>query len=269
MLCEPMEAAKRLPADKAPGPDGVHNEVTRVIVETESDVLLGMYYACLWEKAFPEDWKVAWLVLANKGGGKPVTVPSSYRPLCMVNNVTKLLERLILVRFSKAVAANGGLSDSQYGFRPGRGTIQAIREVLEMADAAASGAFQDRDWCLLAVLDVRNAFNSAPWTAIDEAVRQKCMPAYMISILRSYIVGQGGDGERQLNADKDRGPLWGPTRLGSWAGLVELVLRRPADTTPPTESEIDRVCRRRGVYFLFWTYLLLVIIYNEQYDKKN
>lgn len=96
------------------------------------------------------------LVLAYKGEGKPVTAPSSYHPLCMVNNEAKLLERLILVRLNRAMAVNSSLLDSQYGFRPGRGTIKAIREVLDMVDVAASGATRDRDLYLLVALDVRN-----------------------------------------------------------------------------------------------------------------
>lgn len=104
----------------------------------------------------------------------------------MVNNVAKLLERLMLVRLSRAVAANEGLSASQYGFRLDRGTIQAIRKVLDMADSAASGATQNRDLChLLVALDVRNAFNSVLWAAIYKAVRWKHVPAYMILILSS------------------------------------------------------------------------------------
>lgn len=126
-----------------------------------------VFNACLWEGFFPGSWKVARLALVYKEGGKPLASPSSYRPLCMINSAAKLMERLVLSRLSRAVAANGGLSDSQYGFRPGRSTIQAINEVLNMADAAASGPTQDRDLCLLVTLDVRNAFNSVPWAAID------------------------------------------------------------------------------------------------------
>lgn len=61
--------------------------------------LLGVYNACLRERCVPEQWKMVRLVLMYKGNGKPVTVASSYRPLlalCMINNMTKLLGRLLL-----------------------------------------------------------------------------------------------------------------------------------------------------------------------------
>lgn len=134
-----------------------------------------------------------------------MTAPSSYRPLCMLDNISKLLERLLLARLSMAVAANRALSDNQYGFRQGRGTIQAIEEVLSMADAVASGPTQDRDLLLLVTLDVRNAFNTVPWAAIVEAMRLKGVPEYMISMMRSYMTDRAvlvNDGDTQREMEK-------------------------------------------------------------------
>lgn len=108
------------------------------------------------------------LALVHKGGGrgKPVSAPSSYRPLSMLDNISNLLERLLLARLTMAVAANGALSNNQYDFRQGRGTIQTIEEVLSLTGAATSGPTQDRDLLLLVILNVRNAINTAHWTTI-------------------------------------------------------------------------------------------------------
>lgn len=35
---------------------------------------------------------------------KPITSPTSYRQFCMINNVAKLMERLVLYRLNKAIA---------------------------------------------------------------------------------------------------------------------------------------------------------------------
>jgi len=36
-------------------------------------------------------------------------------------------------------------------------------------------------------LDVKNAFNTAPWRTIDEALHRKKVPTYIVRIIRSYL----------------------------------------------------------------------------------
>lgn len=36
-------------------------------------------------------------------------------------------------------------------------------------------------------MDVKNAFNSAPWKLIDEALRRSAVPEYLVKVLRSYM----------------------------------------------------------------------------------
>lgn len=115
----------------------------------------------------------------------------------MLDNVSKLLECRLLVRLSMVVAVNKSLSESQHGFRHGRRAIQAIGEVLSMTDAAVSDPFQHRDLLLLVTLDVCNAFNTVPWVAIDEVVRQKGVPVYVISIYMKNKAVLVSDGDTQ------------------------------------------------------------------------
>lgn len=52
------------------------------------------------------------------------------------------------------------------------------------------GAPRARNLCALVTLDVRNAFNTAPWLRIDRALRKKGVPLYLVRILRSYLLEQ-------------------------------------------------------------------------------
>lgn len=62
------------------------------------------------------------------------------------------------------------VSEKQYGFRRGKSTLDAIRDVINKAEAAALGPTQYRDLCAVIAVDVRNAFNSAPLVYIDAAL---------------------------------------------------------------------------------------------------
>lgn len=56
-------------------------------------LLTGIFNQCLRTGTFPALWKRGRLVLLRKGN-KPEGVPSSYRPLCLLNDVGKMLEAL-------------------------------------------------------------------------------------------------------------------------------------------------------------------------------
>lgn len=180
-------AVLSLKNNKAPGPDGIPSEALKKIYAVNSDILLRMYNACLSDGVFPVQWKRARLVLISKGKGDP-DLPSSYRPLCMLDTAGKLFEKLIRSRLDSAVEAAGGLSPRQYGFRRGRSTIDAIEEVKRAVETAENYNHQSRRVVLLVTLDVRNAFNSARWSDMMEALRNTFrIPAYLLRLVEDYL----------------------------------------------------------------------------------
>ncbi|CAB0042922.1 unnamed protein product [Trichogramma brassicae] len=121
---------------------------------------------------------------------KPAFEPSSYRPLCMLDTVGKLLERIIANRLEAFTEGPAGLTDSQFGFRKGRSTIDAIQKVLSIAKAAISGKRYHRGtkkYCVIVTLDVKNAFNSARLNHILSALEKMGVPPYLRRIIASYF----------------------------------------------------------------------------------
>lgn len=82
-LAEVTASAGRLPTGKAPGPDGVPDTVVREVTLRRPEIIQELFNACLQEGEFPEQWKIAKLVLLRKGE-KPLDQPSSYRPICLL-----------------------------------------------------------------------------------------------------------------------------------------------------------------------------------------
>jgi hypothetical protein len=91
---ELKDAGNDLPRGKAPGPDGVPDEVLREIVMIHPSLLLLTFNECQKSGYFFESWKSAKLVLLRKDV-KPLDQPSSYRPLCLINSTEKLLKARI------------------------------------------------------------------------------------------------------------------------------------------------------------------------------
>lgn len=58
---------------------------------------------------------------------------------------------------------------------------------MEVARFANTGALQKRDFCLLITLDVKNAFNSAPWGTIVGAMERKKVDLHLFQIVMAYF----------------------------------------------------------------------------------
>ncbi|CAI6374145.1 unnamed protein product [Macrosiphum euphorbiae] len=144
---EVARVVSKLPTGKAPGPDLIPYELIKLTFKKFPDVFVDCYNACLLEGTFPTPWKRAKLVLLHKGKGKPKNVPSSYRPISLLDGSGKVLERLLLERLIRHIDSVGALSDLQFGFRRSRSTVDAIQQVLSAAKAAGSGAVQKKE-CL-------------------------------------------------------------------------------------------------------------------------
>jgi len=183
---EIREICKKIPAGKAPGPDGVPDMIVKEVANRKPEILRSTVNSLLKTGLFPVPWKVANLVLLRKGN-KPLENPSSYRPICLLNTVGKLLERIIKGRMESHLSDNDDLSDRQFGFRKGRSTVDAIQRVMDTVTRAGRGPLYNRKLCVVVALDVANAFNSARWGSIIAAVCEKQFPQYLVNILQSYL----------------------------------------------------------------------------------
>ncbi|GBO99081.1 Probable RNA-directed DNA polymerase from transposon X-element [Eumeta japonica] len=186
--------------NKAPGLDGVPNIALKTSIKAASELFLDVYNTCLKEGTFPRKWKQQRLVLLPKGK-KPPEEPSSYRPLCMLDTAGKIFERIIHQRIEAIV--DPLLADNQYGSRRGRSTLDAISLVVNIAKDAIAGTRWKggtKEYCLVAALDIRNAFNSANWVCIMQALRGKNVPEYLCRIVASYFTS------RVLKYDTKNGP---------------------------------------------------------------
>jgi hypothetical protein len=233
---ELRNAANCLSNGKSPGPDGIPIEALKVITRSNPEVLLNMYNHCLKEGVFPKVWKKQRLVLISKKKGDPNS-PTSYRPLCMLDTAGKLFEHLIKPRLTAAIQSAGDLSEKQYGFRKGRSTIGAVKDVVRAFQVAQQGNHYSRKIVLLATLDVRNAFNSARWADMLSALTDVFhIPDYLLRILHSYLskrklIFETTDGlcSKNVTGGAAQGSILGPDLWNiSYDGILQM--KMPDDT---------------------------------------
>lgn len=112
----------------APGPDGIPAKILRKIPAELLESIRELYSHCLREGYFPRAWKTARLVMIPKGEPNKDGIPKA-RPTCLLNNIDKNFERIIMNRLRDAMHDNvfAALSTRQFGFCEGRSTVDALR----------------------------------------------------------------------------------------------------------------------------------------------
>lgn len=225
---ELITIAKALKTKKAPGPDGIPNVAVRTAILTNPELFRITFQRCINDGNFPDIWKRQNLVLLPKPG-KPPGDPSAYRPICLLDTVGKVLERVILNRLTKYTEGEHGLSDMQFGFRRGRSTVDAIRTVVEAMQTAQNQKRRGNRYCGVITLDVKNAFNSASWVAIADALHKLRVPEYLCSIMSSYFQNRtliydtdNGRRSKTITAGVPQGSILGPTL---WNAMYDEVLK--------------------------------------------
>lgn len=109
----------------------------------------------------------------------------SARPICLINETAKIFERIINDRMITWMQTNpdSDLANKQFGFRREKSTVDALMELRGIVEAV----MQNRGVAIAVSIDIKNAFNSVPWSSIRASIRKKKFPSYLVRIVDSYL----------------------------------------------------------------------------------
>lgn len=109
--------------DKAGGVDGINAKVLKKIALYIVNPLTHIFNLCISTSVWPNALKSAEIVPIYKSGNKQL--PTNYRPISLISNIAKILEKSIHNRIYNFFNTEKLLSDRQYGFRKKMGTKDA------------------------------------------------------------------------------------------------------------------------------------------------
>ena len=119
-----------------------------------SHQLSSLYNMSIIEKIFPDILKVARITPVHKSGS--VSVVDNYRPISGLPSISKVFEMLTLDRMMSFKNSHDILSSSQFGFRKGKNTTQAIIKLL----SHIIPAYHNKEYSACFFLDLRKAFDT-------------------------------------------------------------------------------------------------------------
>ena len=151
----------RLDANTAPGIDGVPKEILKEMIGAYPEISLEAFNSFPRERRLFVVWKKQRLFLLRKGK-KTLGDASSYRSICLLDTVEKLLEEMFLQRLQGHIFGENGLSENQFSFRRNRSTVDAIQTVVDIATKERRGI------CI-------------------EAMVRKKVPDYLLRMIDDYL----------------------------------------------------------------------------------
>lgn len=221
---------KKAKANKAPGPDGIKSIFLKRVPEITIKRLTTIYNTYLKAGVFPEVWKRAILVLIPKG--KLDAMAPKTRPICLLNELGKVFEKVIVERINMWMEENpaSSLFSKQYGFRKNTSTCDALFHVQEFIKKNTV----DQQVVIGVSLDINNAFNSLKWSEIRKALREKEFPAYIRRIIGNYLsnrtvefsINNGKTMRKAMTAGVPQGSVLGPVL---WNLTYDWALRTPLE----------------------------------------
>jgi hypothetical protein len=185
--------------------------------------LQSLFTRCLREGVYPRAWGTARLILLSKEG-RPLDSPSAYRPICLLDEVGKLFERIIAARLEAHMMERApGWHDSQFGFRRGGEAGESNDGSHGLPERSGANGLPGRH--------KRLQYHTIPWDGIMEALERFRVPPYLVRLIRSYLndrwiayTGRNGEEKRPVECGVPQGSVLGPIM---WIMTYDSVLQCP------------------------------------------
>ena len=110
--------------NKNGGNDNINANILETLVEHLIDLLTHIYNLCIDKAIWPDAFKSAEVIPIHKS--KERNIATNYRPIKLIANLAKILEKIIHKRITTFINNCDILAENQYGFRKNKSTKDAL-----------------------------------------------------------------------------------------------------------------------------------------------
>jgi hypothetical protein len=177
---EVAKALKRMKPGKALGPDGIPIEVWRSLGDLGVTWLTKLFNKIILSRRMPDEWRRSTLVPIYKNKGD-IQSCNNYRGIKLMSHTMKLWERVIEHRLRMVTT----VSEKQFGFMPGRSTMEAIYLLRRLVERHRS---TKKDLHMI-FIDLEKAYDRVPRDIIWWVLERKGVTRGYIDVVRDMYEG--------------------------------------------------------------------------------
>jgi hypothetical protein len=181
---------RTLNVNKQGGPDNLSARLLRRCASSVAQPLTLLINVSLKVGRLPQAWKIGRVVPVEKSAKISSADPSNYRPICLLNVMSKIMEKCVMENLRPYIEPN--LSTSQFGFRPGLGTQHALLSAEAILMGALETCRSRSNKCptkvAMVCLDVAKAFDTTSHYQLLANLRDEYhIPSYLLRWLSDYL----------------------------------------------------------------------------------
>ncbi|GBO10094.1 RNA-directed DNA polymerase from mobile element jockey, partial [Araneus ventricosus] len=170
-----------LKGGKAPGLDRIDYRMWRAVCIADKIFMLDLFNRCFILNYFPRCLRNARVFFLLKDGKYP-GLCNSYRPVCLLPTLGKVVERLFLIKLNGWLYQHNIIHDNQYGFREGRSCDLAIHTLVETMKFK-----MNTDHLALVSLDLKSAFDNMNWSVLFKIFNDIGLPTFYRNFIFYYL----------------------------------------------------------------------------------
>ncbi len=181
---ELRDAIGKMNLNSAPGPDGWPPKMFKDLFSFQPFFTFFLMYVnfCLENAWVPLAWRCSEIFILYKGKGDPFCA-DSYRGIALCCILAKVFERLLLFRLLRWWRTSPLFSQSQFGFRSGSSTMDAVFVLQSLVTFVC----RRHSCCLHACfIDLKKAFPSVSRPALFEHLVKLGVPWPLVAAIRAF-----------------------------------------------------------------------------------
>lgn len=165
----------------APGPDGITNAMLKIFFQAPRELLKLLNYS-ISNARIPHEWKFAKIILLLKKQGAGYTI-DNIRPIALISNIAKLIERVLHGNVVKFIDENQLLSPCELGFRSGYSIWYAHVDL----ESRINIARQKKQYAALVTLDICKSYDSVEHAILTNRLQGHGFPGYIVAWVREFL----------------------------------------------------------------------------------
>ncbi|GBN31183.1 Putative protein in type-1 retrotransposable element R1DM, partial [Araneus ventricosus] len=170
-----------LKGGRAPGLDRIDYRTWTKVFEMDKFFFCDFINLCFRFSYFPSCLKNAKVFFLLKPG-RDRSIISSYRPICLLPTLGKLIERLFINQFNTFIIRHNLIHQFQFGFRELSNCEVAVKSLISKIRASREG-----NHVALVSIDIRAAFDSLDWEVLFQLFKKYDFPFNIQNFIFSYL----------------------------------------------------------------------------------